>query len=34
MPFAMPYMGAFYYDNSNYGNMDAPTLQEYVKKQM
>ncbi|KAK3912719.1 La-related protein 1 [Frankliniella fusca] len=34
MPFAMPYMGAFYFDNTSYGNMDGQTLQEYVKKQI
>lgn len=34
MPFAMPYMGAFYFDNTSFGNMDGPTLQEYVKKQI
>lgn len=31
--FTMPYMGAFYYDSS-FANMDPPTLQEHVKKQI
>lgn len=34
MPFGLPYMGAFYFDGTSYGNMDGPTLQEHVKKQI
>lgn len=32
--YMMPYMGTFYFNNSNYVNLDNTTLKEYIRKQM
>ncbi|XP_016839811.1 la-related protein 1B isoform X2 [Nasonia vitripennis] len=32
--YMMPYMGTFYFNNSNYVNLDNTTLKEYIKKQI
>lgn len=32
--FAVPYMGTYYFNSSNYLNLDGPTLKEYIKNQM
>ncbi|XP_073999100.1 la related protein isoform X2 [Rhodnius prolixus] len=32
--FVVPYFGTFYYNSSNYSNLDDPTLKEYLRKQI
>ncbi|RZC34939.1 la-related protein 1 [Asbolus verrucosus] len=32
--FVVPYMGTFYFNSNNYGNLDKPTLKEYIRNQI
>ncbi|XP_044593538.1 la-related protein 1B isoform X2 [Cotesia glomerata] len=32
--YMMPYMGTFYFNNTNYVNLDTTTLKEYIRKQI
>ena len=32
--YVVPYMGTFYFNSNNYGNLDKPTLKEYIRHQM
>lgn len=32
--YMLPFMGTFFYNSTNYVNLDSPTLKDYIKKQM
>jgi la-related protein 1 len=32
--YVVPYMGTFYFGSNNYGNLDKPTLKEYIRNQI
>ncbi|XP_063929139.1 la-related protein 1-like isoform X2 [Zophobas morio] len=32
--YVVPYMGTFYFNSNNYGNLDKPTLKEYIRHQI